>query len=465
MKLKLYDTQSRTKKIFSPQGKTVQMYVCGPTVYDRAHLGNARSVVIFDLLHRLLIKIYGSICYVRNITDIDDKIIDTAKKNNESIEVLTKRTLKWFHEDMDALGALRPTHEPLATEYIDDMISMIRLLIEKGAAYVTNNQVMFHVKHYEAYGTLSGRAPNTQKAGARVQLDTTKRSPEDFVLWKPALDEEPGWESPWGRGRPGWHIECSAMSHARLDLPLDIHGGGQDLIFPHHENEQAQTCCALDKDVFSHFWVHNGILTVNGSKMSKSLGNFITVPEALARWDGEVVRWVLLSAHYRQPLDWTEQKLTQAKESLNRLYGALQSLAPKEPLNSDLLEGSLFVEALLDDMNTPRAFTHLHEMITLCNQEKDPLKKIAHQKRLSAAAHLVGIGNILPKNWFQGVPRSSLPTTQKRLTAEEIESFIAQRNKARLGKDFQTADKIRDTLKEGGIILEDTNAKTGWKRV
>ena len=457
--LRVYDTKTRTKKIFSPRGNTVQMYVCGPTVYDRAHLGNARSVVVFDVLYRLLKEVYGTVKYVRNITDIDDKIIDAAQKNQEPIESLTKRTLGFFHQDMAALGTLPPTHEPLATQHVSHMIKLIETLLRKDVAYRLENQVMFHVKHYSDYGSLSGRLPESQRPGARVQIDTQKREALDFVLWKPSQEGEPGWESPWGYGRPGWHIECSAMSHAFLDLPFDIHGGGQDLIFPHHENEQAQSCCGFDQKELASFWVHNGILTVNGEKMSKSLGNFTTVSDSLVRWPGEVIRWVLLSTHYRHPLDWIQEKLQQAKTNLDRIYGALQENTYTSTHAEDLLE-SPFGQALLDDLNTPLAFKHLFDIVRALHQATKKSDKQRLTSRLYHGARLLGFCAHTPKAWFQ---KASSKAHQ--ITPKLIEKLIEKRSQARKEGDFQKADAIRNHLKQQGVSLEDKNEKTHWKRV
>ena len=455
----LYDTSERKKRRFEPRAPMVQMYVCGPTVYDRAHIGNARSVIVFDLLYRVLKGKYKNVCYVRNITDIDDKIITAAQQNQEPIEALTQRTLKFFHDDMDALLALRPTKEPLATQHIEGMIKIIEKLIDQDVAYISKNQVMFHVKHSPNYGRLSGRNVTDQKAGARVDVDQTKKDPLDFVLWKPSSSEEPGWESPWGRGRPGWHIECSAMSHAFLDLPFDIHGGGQDLIFPHHENEQAQSCSAFKIDTLAHFWIHNGILTVDGEKMSKSLNNFVTVSEALKNWPGEVVRWVLLSTHYRQPLDWTSQRLHEAKKNLDRLYGALQhAKAIKLPEDCEFDWQTPFGQSLLDDLNTPLAFKHLLDQAHVIYQGSSAKEHFESAQKLLSWARFLGFCNKTPTEWFQN------KTSPDVLSAETIENFIQKRRAARQKRDFATADKIRTELRSMGVILEDTGAQTSWRR-
>ena len=455
----LYDTGHNEKRRFDPAGKTVQMYVCGPTVYDRAHIGNARSVVVFDLLYRLLKEKYGDVRYVRNITDVDDKIIDAARHNNEPIDALTKHTLAFFHRDMDALFALRPTHEPHATQHIEGMINIIERLIARGAAYIAGDQVMFHVKHCSNYGRLSGRRLSDQQSGARVDIDPSKKDPLDFVLWKPSALDEPGWESPWGCGRPGWHIECSAMSHALLDLPFDIHGGGQDLIFPHHENEQAQSCSAFGVQELARFWVHNGILTVGGEKMSKSLGNFVTVSDALKHWPGEVIRWVLLSAHYRQPMDWTESKLNEAKKNLDYIYGALQKIqAQGVKMKPDFNWEAPLAQALLNDLNTPETFKLLRAQATVVHQETSERRRNDAGHTLLSWARFLGFAQQSPQEWFRGGLKDDL-------SADHIESLIQKRREARARKDFETADNIRRTLKDSGIILEDTGAHTSWRRL
>lgn len=461
--LLLYDTKAKKKKIFRPRKEVVQIYVCGPTVYDRAHVGNARSVVVFDLLYRVLKSLYSKVRYVRNITDIDDKIIVAARNNKEEISTLTRRTLDFFHKDMGALGAMRPTHEPLATQYVPHMVKMIETLINKKYAYVVNGHVMFHVKHYNCYGSLSRRTLEKNHPGARIAVNNLKRDPNDFVLWKPSDQGEPSWESPWGYGRPGWHIECSAMSHAFLDVPFDIHGGGQDLIFPHHENEQAQSCCSLDTEELAYFWMHNGILTVDGEKMSKSLGNIVTVPNALKSWSGEVIRWALLSTHYRQPLDWNASKLHQAKENLARLNDALCQL-PKSKTNRkkqvDSSQDDAGVrEALLNDLNTPLAFSKLRILIDRVFSAQDTQELAQQHDLLLKTANLMGFGHKEPgvsvsSEWRKGC-----------LAEEKIELLIQERQKAKQDKNYAQADAIRDELKSKGIFLEDTSTGTTWRYV
>jgi len=360
--MKLYNTRTKQKEEFTPiDPQNIRMYVCGPTVYDRAHIGNARAVVVFDLLYRLLQYKYGKdhVKYVRNITDVDDKINAKAKETGRSIGDITEETIRWFHEDMDALGALRPTVEPRATQYIPQMVQMTQGLIARGHAYEAEGHVLFDVSSDPQYGTLSRRSVEEMQAGARVEVAPYKRNPMDFVLWKPSTDDLPGWDSPWSRGRPGWHIECSAMANDLLGESFDIHGGGVDLCFPHHENECAQSRCANPDGSFANIWMHNGFLKVNGEKMSKSLGNFTNVRDLLdLGYDGQVIRFALLSSHYRQPLDWTEQRLEEMGKNLKRWFANIREI-------SSLGRGELdnvFLAALEDDLNTPKAFARLHEL-------------------------------------------------------------------------------------------------------
>src|SRR6202790_126829 len=361
MPLVLYNSLTRRKEPFAPLDPgRVRMYVCGPTVYDFAHIGNARAVVAFDLLYRVLRHTYGAdhVTYVRNITDVEDKIIAAARAGGEAIDALTRRTTAIFHEDMAALGNLPPDIEPRATEYIPQMIAMIERLIESGHAYAAEGHALFRVASYAKYGALSRRSRADLIAGARVEVAPYKEDPGDFVLWKPSSPDQPGWDSPWGRGRPGWHIECSAMSEETLGETFDIHGGGLDLIFPHHENEIAQSVCAHDGRPFARYWMHNGMLTVGGAKMAKSEGNFVTVRDALAQAPGEVIRFALLSTHYRDPLDWTEDRLHQARAALDRWYRVLDEntaeFAPTEVIPQQVLT------AVNDDLNIPLVITHLH---------------------------------------------------------------------------------------------------------
>ena len=457
MTLQLYNTAHRKKEEFVPlkEGE-VGMYVCGPTVYDFAHIGNARPVVIFDVLARLLRYEGYKLTYVRNITDVEDKIIDAAAKNGESIDALTTRTTKAYHDDMAALNALPPDMEPRATEHIDGMIRMIEKLIEKGHAYEAEGHVLFDVTSMADYGKLSGRNRDDMIAGARVEVAPYKKDPADFVLWKPSTDDIPGWDSPFGRGRPGWHIECSVMSEATLGITFDIHGGGRDLIFPHHENEVAQSCCAHDGAEFARYWVHNGFLTVEGDKMSKSLGNFRTVRELLEEAPGEALRLNLLSTHYRQPLDWTADGVKRAKASLDRLYTALQHLENVEPGPIEPAAG--VIAALEDDLNTPQALTELYALAGEANKATEDAEKARIKGQLLGSGELLGLLQQNPNDWFHG-------SSEEGMSEEEVKELIFDRIQAKKTGDYAKADRIREKLADEGIVLEDgPGSSTSWKR-
>jgi cysteinyl-tRNA synthetase len=464
VQLILHNTLTRKKEAFAPiDPNRVRLYACGPTVYDFAHIGNGRMVVVFDLLFRVLRRHYGAehVVYVRNITDIDDKIINGARESGEPIDALTRRTTEAFHADMAALGALAPSHEPRATEHIREMIAMIERLIAGGHAYAAEGHVLFHVPSDPEYGKLSGRNREEQIDGARVEVAPYKRDPADFVLWKPSSDDQPGWKSPWGRGRPGWHIECSAMSEALLGETFDIHGGGLDLVFPHHENEIAQSECVHGKP-FARHWVHNGWVMVNGEKMSKSLGNHRTVRELLDQGiPGEVLRLVLLGTHYRQPLDFTEQAVAQAKQQLDRFYGALRSVgAAGIPLTPGELPAQV-LDALDDDLNAPLALARIHEIageLNMANSKRDRAGQEKLSGALLAAGHVMGLLSQDPEAWFKGRAGDARGEEDK-----EIESLIAARNAARKAKDFAEADRIRKVLLEREILLEDTPQGTIWR--
>ena len=455
--LHLHNTLTRRKERFAPADPGhVRMYVCGPTVYDFAHIGNARPVVVFDVLARLLRRLYPRVTYVRNITDVDDKIMAAAAENGEPIDALTERTARQFHDDMAALNAPPPDVEPRATQHIGQMIALIQRLIASGHAYEAEGHVLFHVPAMPDYGKLSGRSRDEQIAGARVDVAPYKRDPADFVLWKPSSSDQPGWDSPWGRGRPGWHIECSAMAEEHLaPLPFDIHGGGLDLIFPHHENEIAQSECAHVGATLANYWVHNGFVTVEGEKMSKSVGNFFTVHDLLQEWPGEAIRLALLSAHYRQPLDFTREGLRQAKLTLDRWYGALR--AAEADVEAATVPAEI-VEALSDDLNTPLAIAHLHELTAALN------KAGADSNWESLAGAMIRAGNLLgllqqdPEDWFRWQPAAGA------LPEPEIQKLIDERNAARKARNFAEADRIRTMLSEKGIVLEDSAAGTTWKR-
>ncbi len=453
MTIRLYDTLTRQKRDFVPLNPDkVGLYVCGPTVYDFAHIGNARPVVVFDILVRLLRLFYKEVCYVRNITDVDDKINAAALKNGEDIRSLTERTAAQYHADMDALGAERPTLEPRATEHIGEMIMLIEHLIKQGHAYEADGHVLFHVKSYPLYGQLSRRNQEELLAGARVEVAPYKKDAGDFVLWKPSEAHLPGWDSPWGRGRPGWHIECSAMSSKYLGHVFDIHGGGIDLVFPHHENEIAQSCCAFGQEQLARYWLHNGHLTVRGEKMSKSLGNYFTVHDLLQDHPGETIRFALLSTHYRQPLDWNDMTLSQAQHTLDRFYQTLRGL--------ELSQGKAdpeVIEALADDLNTPLAIARLHELANQIHKMNNMDEKAKLASTFKASAYLLGIVQEDPENWLKNLRHSSL-------TEADINDYIERRRLARSQRNFAEADRLREELLSLGIALEDSPQGTFWRR-
>ncbi|QUS35433.1 cysteine--tRNA ligase [Falsirhodobacter algicola] len=439
--MKLYNTRTRAKEDFAPlDPSNVRMYVCGPTVYDRAHLGNARPVIVFDTLFRLLRHLHGidHVTYVRNFTDVDDKINDRAAATGRGIRDITDETIGWYHVDMDALGALRPTHEPRATDYIAQMIAMILQLVERGNAYAAEGHVLFDVRSFPDYGRLSGRSVDDMIAGARVEVAPFKRDPMDFVLWKPSAEDQPGWDSPWGRGRPGWHIECSAMAHDLLGPAFDIHAGGIDLQFPHHENEIAQSCCAHPESDFAKVWLHNEMLLVDGRKMSKSLGNFFTVRDLLDQGiPGEVVRFVLLSTHYTRPMDWTAKKARNAEATLRKWRALIAGTEAGMP-------DAAFVAALGDDLNTAAAMAELHRMAS----EGDAAG-------LAGSAPLMGL--LLPDlgTWAEVAgPDADVSAL--------IADLLEQRAAARAARDFARADALRDGFAAAGVVVKDTAEGTEW---
>ena len=460
MTLKIYDTLSRVKTDFNPLDPAhVRMYVCGPTVYDYAHIGNARPVVVFDVLSRLLRTLYPKVTYARNITDVDDKINARAQESGEDIGTITKRTTDIFHQDMAELCALPPDVEPRATDHIKEMIAMIEDLIDKGHAYAKDGHVVFSVPSMSEYGKLSKLDKRQIIAGARVEIAPYKRDAQDFVLWKPSADGIPGWESPWGRGRPGWHIECSAMSHKHLGESFDIHGGGLDLIFPHHENEIAQSKCAHGPETFAKYWMHNGYLMSEGEKMSKSLGNFYTVHVLLEEFPGEAIRLALLKSHYRKPMDFTKEGLREAKLELDRFYNILRRHSSVPKSQADIPKSVL--SQLKDDLNTPGAISALHQCLgALKNAEEDQI--LAAKNALLAAGYVLGLLQQDPEDWLKWQP---VTATEAGLSDAEIEVLIAERVNARSNKDFAASDRIRDQLTNDGIILEDSSEGTIWRRV
>jgi cysteinyl-tRNA synthetase len=481
MTLILHNTLTRQDEPFVPLDPAhVRLYVCGPTVYDYAHIGNARPVVVFDVLARLLRRLYPRVTYVRNITDVDDKILAAAQESGEPIDSITARTAAAFHDDMARLGALDPDMEPRATRHIPQMVAMIGRLVEAGHAYPAEGHVLFHVPSMPTYGRLSKRDREDLVAGARVEVAPYKRDPADFVLWKPSAEDQPGWDSPWGRGRPGWHIECSAMSAEHLGETFDIHGGGQDLIFPHHENEIAQSTCAHGTPFMAKTWVHNGYVTVNGEKMSKSLGNFFTVHDLVEEFAGreEAIRLALLSGHYRQPLDFTREGVRQAKAALDRLYGALRRVRDLrvEPAAA-LPEG---VRAALEqDLNTPAAIARLHELAGQLNKAESQPEQMQLKRELLAGGAVLGLLQADPEAWMKGVVvgvSGSLEAGSAGVDGEaavagedsseaDIQRKIDERIAARKAKDFKKADEIRAELADRGIILEDKpGGVTEWRR-
>ena len=456
MALSLYNTLTRRKEEFIPLNpRRVTMYVCGPTVYNYAHIGNARPVVVFDVLFRLLKQRFPEVVYARNITDVDDKINAAAKAENVPISVVTERFGAIYRSEMAALNALPPTIEPHATHHIPQMIGMIERLIAGGHAYPAEGHVLFHVPTYAAYGRLSGRDRDDMIAGARVEVAPYKKDPADFVLWKPSTPDLPGWDSPWGRGRPGWHIECSSMIEAHLGETIDIHGGGHDLIFPHHENELAQSTCAHAGHDFARVWMHNGFLTMDKEKMSKSLGNIVTVHELLQHYPGEAIRWALLGAHYRQPLDWSDESVAQAKRTLNRLYTALQE-APERA--NDVSAPLPVLDALEDDLNTPKVMAEIAALASELNQAGTAAAKSEAKGRLVAAGALLGVLQQRPEQWFA----ANAPA--KTIDGAEVERLIAARASARKARNFGEADRLRQEIAALGVAIEDKpDGSTRWR--
>ena len=457
--LKIYNSLTREKQVFVPiePGKA-RMYVCGMTVYDYCHVGHARVLVVFDAVQRWLRASGLDVTYVRNITDIDDKIIKRAVENNETIAQLTERFIAFMNEDADALGVERPDHEPRATAYVPQMLGLIGKLEANGLAYqASDGDVNFSVRKFPGYGKLSGKSLDDLRAGERVDVDQAKQDPLDFVLWKHAKEGEPFWESPWGRGRPGWHIECSAMSSDLLGQHFDIHGGGQDLQFPHHENEIAQSEGA-HQCAFVNYWMHNGFVRVDDEKMSKSLGNFFTVREVLKKFDAEVVRFFILRAHYRSPLNYSDAHLEDARQSLGRLYTALKAVASDDAaVDWNEAYAQRFRTAMDDDFNTPEALAVLFELASEVNRSKSA----ALAGQLRALAGLLGLLKREPQAFLQATP---VGEADEGLSPERIEALIGERAAAKKARDFATADRVRAQLLEGGVVLEDGPQGTTWRR-
>ena len=457
MTIFLHDTLRAKKVAFEPPNPDhVTMYLCGPTVYNYAHIGNARPAVVFDLLVRLLRREY-KVTFARNITDVDDKINAAALETGKSIDEITERFIKAYNDDMAVLGVLPPDIEPRATRNIDEMIEMIAELIDKGFAYEAEGHVVFEVETDEHYGQLSKRNLREMIAGSRVEVAPYKKAAHDFVLWKPSTRELPGWDSPWGRGRPGWHIECSAMAGKHLGRTIDIHAGGQDLIFPHHENELAQSSCVHDGDPFARYWLHNGFLSIEQEKMSKSIGNVLLVHDLIKTIPGEVIRLALLSAHYRQPLDWSGETIESAKRMLDRLYGAVRGIDVSAEDRSAAEPPAAVIAALKDDLNTPKAMAEIFNLARTLNKSEDETERLRLATDILSSGDLVGVLQDDPDNWFTS-------STDSELSDSEIESLIADRNQARAEKDFELGDAIRDELAAKGVSIEDGADGTRWRR-
>jgi cysteinyl-tRNA synthetase len=444
--MQLYNSLAAEKQTFEPADPNrVTMYVCGPTVYNFAHIGNARPAVVFDLLYRLLRRRFGPehVVYARNITDIDDKMMAAAKERGIKTSDVAAEFEAAYLADMGALGVMAPDIDPHCTHHVPEMIAMAKTLIAKGHAYEAEGHVLFSVPSFDDYGNLSRRSRDEQVAGARVEVAPFKRDPADFVLWKPSSDDQDGWESPWGRGRPGWHLECSAMAEKHLGDVIDIHGGGADLKFPHHENEIAQSRCAHGADAFARYWMHNGFVNVDAEKMSKSIGNVLLARDLLNEAPGEAIRWALLSAHYRQPLDWSDTLLNQSKRNLDRLYRTMDGL----PEGATAEAPAAVLAALEDDLNTPAAFAALFQFARTAKTAED-------RAAIRAAGDLLGVLQETPSEWLSGGAK---------VDPAEIERLIEERLEARKSKDFATADRIRDELAAKGVVLEDGTGGTTWR--
>ena len=452
MEIRLYNSKSKKKEIFHPvNDENVTMYVCGPTVYGAHHIGNARPAVVFDVLAKLLRNKYKNVTYARNITDVDDKIINAAFEQNVEISEITKKSTNQYHSDMKILNVEKPNKEPYATQFISEMILFIEDLIKKDNAYFSEGHVLFNIDSYKSYGDLSSRDPKDMIAGSRVEVQDYKKNPLDFVLWKPSNENEIGWDSPWGRGRPGWHLECSTMILEIFGETIDIHGGGEDLRFPHHENECAQSFCRNDGKQLANFWLHNGMVQMADSKMSKSLGNILLIKDLINEMPGEVIRLSLMSSHYRQPLKWSDDLVDQSKKTLNTFYSFLEQYEGVDTMDVNVNEEIL--SSLSDDINTPKAISVLHSMF------KD-LKKAPDNNELRSSfiksANFMGLLFSKPSNW--------LLKEDNNIDTKVIDELIEERNQARQSRDFLVADNIRDKLLDMGIVLEDKNDITTWKK-
>ncbi len=449
MSLDIFLTNNLTnkKEKFIPKDKNnVRMYVCGPTVYDDPHIGNARPVIVFDILFKILKNKFPKVTYVRNITDVDDKIIKSSKENNISISELTKKITQSFNEDCIYLNCEQPNHEPKATEHISEMIEMISELIKKGFAYENNKHVYFEVNKFKDYGQLSNKKLDELVAGSRIEVSDNKKNPEDFVLWKPSETDEPSWDSPWGKGRPGWHLECSAMSKKYLGNEFDVHGGGVDLLFPHHENEIAQSRCANDSKTFANYWLHNAFITMSNEKMAKSQGNILKIKDFRNNKSGQVLRMALMSAHYRQPLDWNDKLLEECENTINKWYNVYFNIKTKLKISDEILK------PLLDDLNTPGYIANLHKLYEKAAKGSDEDKIL-----FISACNFIGLLNETKEDWLK------FKKNKVSISENEILIKINQRNEARVNKNYKEADKIRDELLDKGVLIEDKDGKTTWK--
>ncbi|WP_440651510.1 cysteine--tRNA ligase [Candidatus Pelagibacter sp. HIMB1495] len=443
----LTNNLTNKKEKFVPiDEQNIRMYVCGPTVYDDPHIGNARPIVVFDILYKIFNKKYSKVTYVRNITDVDDKIIKSSKENNISISELTNKVTESFGEDCNYLNCEAPTHQPKATENIDLMINMISELIKKGFAYENNSHIYFEVKKFNDYGQLSNKKPEDLIAGSRIEISENKKNSEDFVLWKPSASDEPSWDSPWGKGRPGWHLECSAMSKKFLGDEFDVHGGGIDLIFPHHENEIAQSRCANGTKVFANYWLHNAFITMSNEKMAKSQGNILKIKDFRNKISGQILRLALMSAHYKQPLDWNDKLLEDCQNTINKWYNVYVDSKNNTDISDEILQ------PLYDDLNTPGYIANLHKLYEKAQKGKDNDKAL-----FVSACRFIGLLNQNKEEWL------SFKKSKASISEEEILKKINERNKAREKKSYEEADKIRKELSDKGILIEDKDGKTIWK--
>ncbi len=452
MEIRLYNSRSKKKEIFHPfDDENVTMYVCGPTVYGAHHIGNARPAVVFDVLVKLLRNKYKNVTYARNITDIDDKIINAALDQNVEISEITKKSTNQYHSDMKILNVQEPNKEPYATQFISEMIVFIEDLIKKDNAYLSEGHVLFNIDSYKSYGDLSSRDPKDMIAGSRVEIQDYKKNPLDFVLWKPSNENEIGWNSPWGRGRPGWHLECSTMILELFGETIDIHGGGEDLRFPHHENECAQSFCRNDGKQLANFWLHNGMVQMADSKMSKSLGNILLIKDLINDMPGEVIRLSLMSSHYRQPLKWSDELVNQSKKTLDTFYSFLEQYEDVDIIDTKINEEIL--NSLSDDINTPKAISVLHSIFKDLKKDSD---NIELRSSFIKSANFMGFLFSKPSNW--------LLKEDNNIDTQVINELIKERNQARQSKDFLAADKIRNKLLDMGVVLEDKNDITTWKK-